>query len=401
MTHNRAILVVLDSVGIGGARDAHLYNDEGANTLGHIVERAAAGKADNKERDGALNIPNLQDLGMLNALHLSSGFGSPSQSANASWGVGMETSKGKDTTSGHWELAGTPVRRDFHYFPDEAPAFPAELLAEIDRIGALPGTLANTHASGTQVIEDFGAEHVRTGKPILYTSADSVIQIAAHEQTFGLERLYELCASVRALVDPLVVGRVIARPFVGEAGHFTRTANRRDFSMPPFDRTVLDELKDEGREVMGIGKISDILAGRGITTSHKATGINGTTDIILQHFPHLAPGGLMFANIVEFDSDYGHRRDVAGYAWALETFDKRVPELLSALKQDDLLIITADHGNDPTWHGTDHTRENVPILMTGAGITPRSLGKRAYADVAASIAAHLGINTETAGTSFF
>ena len=260
----------------------------------------------------------------LRSLHLSSGVGNPTTLSTASWGVGVESSKGKDTTSGHWEIAGTPVRRDFHYFPDENPAFPQGLLDDIERLGNLPGTLSNTRASGTQVIEDFGAEHVRTRKPILYTSTDSVLQIAAHEHAFGLERLYELCGYVRALVDPLGVGRVIARPFEGEEGNFIRTPNRRDFSMPPFDTTLLDDLKDQGREVMGIGKISDIFAGRGITCSHKATGIDGTTDVIAQHIPHLAPGGLMFANIVEFDSDYGHRRDVAGYAWALETFDKRV-----------------------------------------------------------------------------
>ncbi|MGI9373304.1 MAG: phosphopentomutase [Hyphomicrobiales bacterium] len=400
MTENRAIVVVLDSVGIGGAKDAHLYNDEGANTLGHIVEQAAAGKANNVQRSGPLNIPNLTELGLINALHLSSGVGNPPTSLTASWGVGVESSKGKDTTSGHWEIAGTPVRRDFHYFPDENPAFPQGLLDDIERLGNLPGTLSNTRASGTQVIEDFGAEHVRTRKPILYTSTDSVLQIAAHEHAFGLERLYELCGYVRALVDPLGVGRVIARPFEGEEGNFIRTPNRRDFSMPPFDTTLLDDLKDQGREVMGIGKISDIFAGRGITCSHKATGIDGTTDVIAQHIPQLAPGGLMFANIVEFDSDYGHRRDVAGYAWALETFDMRVRELLTALKQHDILIITADHGNDPTWRGTDHTREHVPIIMVGKNTVPRPLGMRGFADITASIAEHLHIKTQTSGESF-
>ncbi|PWK61940.1 phosphopentomutase [Aminobacter sp. AP02] len=400
MTNNRAILIVLDSVGIGGADDAALYGDDGSNTLGHIIEAANQGKADLKGiRSGPLMLPNLAALGLLDALRLASGETSAGQSATGTWGVGIESSKGKDTTSGHWEIAGTPVSKDFHYFPNQVPAFPGNLIDDIVARFGLPGVVGNKHASGTQIIEELGAEHVATGKPIFYTSADSVIQIAAHETHFGLDRLYALCAFVRDLVDPLMVGRVIARPFVGDENGFVRSANRRDFSLPPFDQTLLDELVAAGRHVTGVGKISDIFAGRGISESRKATGIQGTVDATLQAMRDLPAGGLIFSNIVEFDSEFGHRRDVAGYANALETVDGLIPSILRELGPDDLLIVTADHGNDPIWAGTDHTRERTPILIAGPDAQPGSVGLRGFADIAATIAAHLGVKTNMQSNS--
>ena len=394
MTNNRAILIVLDSVGIGGADDAALYGDDGSNTLGHIVEAANQGKADLEGvRSGPLKLPNLATLGLFDALRLAAGEASPSAPASGTWGVGVESSRGKDTTSGHWEIAGTPVSRDFHYFPNQIPAFPDSLIDDIVTRFGLPGIIGNKHASGTQVIEELGAEHVATGKPIFYTSADSVVQIAAHEIHFGLDRLYALCALTRDLVDPLVVGRVIARPFVGEEDGFVRSPNRRDFSIPPFDPTLLDELVAEGRHVTGVGKISDIFADRGISESRKATGIEGTVSATLQAMRDLPSGGLVFSNIVEFDSEFGHRRDVAGYANALEVVDRLIPSVLRELGPGDLLILTADHGNDPTWPGTDHTREKTPILIAGPGARAGSVGLRGFADIGATIAAHLGVKT--------
>lgn len=402
MKNNRATLIVLDSVGIGGAADAQRYGDFGSNTVGHIALEAERGGADLPgTRQGPLFLPNLEKLGLFNALRLSSGVAIDGERPSGTWGVGVESSKGKDTTSGHWEIAGTPVSKDFHYFPNEIPAIPMDLINEIVARFCLPGVIGNKHASGTQVIDEFGAEHISTGKPIFYTSADSVIQIAAHETHFGLERLYSLCVLTRELVDPLMVGRVIARPFLGEGGHFVRSANRRDFSMPPFDRTLLDQLVAAGRHVTGVGKISDIFAGRGISQSMKATGIEATVDATLKAMRDLPPGGLAFANVVEFDSDFGHRRDVAGYANALEIFDRRLPEILAELQEDDLLILTADHGNDPTWQGTDHTRERTPILVAGPVALPGCVGLRAFSDIAATIADHLGIDADVQGTSFY
>ena len=309
---------------------------------------------------------------------------------------------GKDTVSGHWEMAGVPLLAGFHTFPDARPAFPPDLTRALVSEAGLPGILGNRHASGTAIVEELGAEHVRTGAPICYTSVDSVFQIAAHEKTFGLERLYEVCRTARRLCDPLHVGRVIARPFVGSPRTgFVRTAHRRDFALPPPRDTLLDRLTRAGGEVVTIGKVGDIFAHRGtgreIKTADNAAGIAA----ILATMPALAEGGFAFANLVDFDTEYGHRRDVAGYAAALEAFDRRLPEIVARLRPGDLAIVTADHGNDPTHRGTDHTREQVPILAFGPGVRPGKIGARgSYADVGATLAAHLGIGRLGAGRSF-
>jgi phosphopentomutase len=311
-------------------------------------------------------------------------------------------SSGKDTPSGHWEIAGLPVRFDWGYFPDTQPTFPAGFTQALIREGNLPGILADRHASGTAVIEDLGEEHIRTGKPIVYTSADSVVQIAAHETHFGLERLYELCRTARRLADPLNVGRIIARPFAGETpATFRRTANRKDFATPPHEPTLLDRLTSEGRSVLAVGKIGDIFAHRGISGLRKAPDNMAMFDEAVAAMEEAGDGDLVFANFVDFDSTFGHRRDVAGYAAALEAFDARLPEATAALRDGDMLILTADHGCDPTWKGTDHTRERVPIVGTGPGLRPASLGVRTtFADIGETVAEHLGIPPGPHGTSF-
>jgi phosphopentomutase len=403
----RAILIVLDSVGCGGAADAISYGDAGADTLGHIAQACAAGRADKMGlRAGPLNLPHLVKLGLAHACEASTGVllagvAKPARPSGL-WGFGVEISQGKDTPSGHWEMAGCPVPFQWGYFKDLTNSFPAELVNAIISQGALPGILCNAHASGTQVIEQYGVEHVRTGKPICYTSVDSVLQIAAHEESFGLERLYALCRTVRKLVDPLNIGRVIARPFTGtaEAG-FTRTANRKDFAVPPPNETVLDRLATRGRAVISVGKIGDIFAHRATGTELKAAGNMAMFDKALGAFAGLADGGFCFVNLVDFDTEFGHRRDVAGYAACLEAFDAHLPELQAVLQPGDLCIITADHGNDPTWPGTDHTREHVPILAFGPGIKPREIGRRSsFSDIAASLSVWLDIGKVGPGKSF-
>lgn len=397
----RAVLVVMDSVGVGGAEDAVFYGDEGANTIGHIVTAAKNGQCDIESvRSGPLYIPNLARLGIFDALALASGVATSVSESSATWGVGVEQSSGKDTTTGHWEIAGCPIQRTFHYFPDTIPSIPLSFVDAIVKATGVAGILGNRHASGTQIIEVLGDAHIRTGKPILYTSADSVIQIAAHEESFGLQKLYDFCKNVRICANELGVGRVIARPFKGSAGSFIRTENRRDYSMLPPANTVLDHLIAQGRPVTGIGKISDIFAGRGLSRSVKATGIHGTLDATISALEDMPDGGLVFANVVEFDSEFGHRRDVAGYANALEQFDQKLPELTSKLREGDILILTADHGNDPTWKGSDHTRERTPILMTGPTVLPGSIGLREFSDIAATIANHLDIPGTGIGCSF-
>jgi phosphopentomutase len=311
-------------------------------------------------------------------------------------------SSGKDTPSGHWEIAGLPVRFDWGYFPDTVPAFPAGLTEAIIREGKLPGILGNCHAPGTEIIERFGEEHIRTGKPICYTSVDSVLQIAAHETHFGLERLYELCLTVRRLADPLKIGRVIARPFVGETpATFQRTHNRRDYAVPPPEPTLLDRLTGRGSKVIAVGKIGDIFAHRGISEVRKAGGNMAMFDKALGAMDDAHDGDLVFANFVDFDTEFGHRRDVAGYAAALEAFDRRLPEAFSRIRPGDLLILTADHGNDPTWRGTDHTRERVPVIGIGPGLKGGDIGLRpTFADIGETVADHLGLATGRHGTSF-
>jgi phosphopentomutase len=394
----RALIIVLDSVGIGGAKDAHEYGDAGADTVGHIAEACAAGRGDRAGlRQGPLRLPHLSDLGLGLACGASTGrmpHGlAPSGPVAGAWGYGVETSKGKDTPSGHWEIAGVPVDFNWGYFPNTIPSFPQFLTDALIARAKLPGVLGNKHASGTEIIDELGAEHVKTGRPICYTSVDSVLQIAAHEESFGLERLYDLCRIARELCDPLNIGRVIARPFVGTVeGGFKRTGNRKDFATQPPSDTILDMLIKAGRPVVTIGKIGDIFAHRSTGQEIKPHGNDACLTAAIEGMSHLPDGGLVFANLVDFDSEYGHRRDIPGYAAALEAFDRRAPEITASLRKGDLAIITADHGNDPTWRGTDHTREHVPILCFGPEVEPGPIGRRAsFADIGAKALAHVGL----------
>lgn len=403
----RAFLIVLDSVGIGGAPDAAAFGDAGSDTVGHIAEACALGIADRPGlRQGPLALPNLVRLGLGEACRIATGRVPPGlekqEPPSALFGCAREVSKGKDTPSGHWELAGVPVTFEWGYFPRTIPCFPKALVDELCARGGIPGILGDKHASGTAIIEELGEEHVRSGKPICYTSADSVLQIAAHEEAFGLERLYELCRTARVIADHYRIGRVIARPFIGSSrDNFVRTANRRDFSAPPPEPTILDRATREGRDVITIGKIADIFAHSGTGRVLKANGNEAVFDALIEGVASLADGGFLFANFVDFDTEFGHRRDVAGYAAALERFDARLPAFEDLLKTGDLAIITADHGCDPTWRGTDHTREQVPILAFGPPLKPRCIGQRStFADVGATIAAHLKLNRPQAGVPF-
>jgi phosphopentomutase len=313
----------------------------------------------------------------------------------------VEQSRGKDTPSGHWEIAGVPVAFEWGYFPPDEPSFPAALTDTLVARAGLPGILGNRHASGTEIIDELGAEHLRTGKPILYTSADSVLQIAAHEDSFGLERLYETCRIARALADEYKIGRVIARPFLGAPGAFRRTANRRDLTVPPPEPTLLDRLTGAGGRVVGIGKIADIFAGRGVGASKKAAGNEAVLAETLAAAAREGERTLVFANFNDFDTLYGHRRDVAGYAAALEAFDAMLPRLEAALRPGDLAVLTADHGCDPTYRGTDPTREHVPVLAFGPGVAPRPLGRRdGFADIGQTVARHLDLDPLPHGAAF-
>ena len=404
----RALLIVLDSVGIGGAEDAEAYGDGGADTVGHIAEACAAGDGDRPGlRAGPLRLPHLAKLGLGLSCEASSGRLPPNLEPRGkpggAFGYGVETSRGKDTPSGHWEIAGVPVDFDWGYFPATEPCFPSALIDALIREGGLPGILGNRHASGTAIIDELGAESLASGKPICYTSVDSVFQIAAHETAFGLERLYALCRLARRLCDPYRIGRVIARPFVGEAEiGFTRTANRKDFATPAPRPTLLDRLHGAGRAIVSVGKIGDIFAHRATGTEVKAAGNVAMLSTALEAFSALPEGGLVFANLVDFDTEFGHRRDVPGYAAALEAFDARLPEISARLRGDDICIITADHGNDPTFRGTDHTREHTPILCFGPKVRATPLGRReSLADIAASLSVHLGLSPGEAGTSWW
>jgi phosphopentomutase len=403
----RAFLFGLDSFGIGGAPDAASFGDEGSDTFGHIASACARGDGDRQGlRNGPLDLPNMEALGLDRAAFIAGGKAASSGNGDhpprGFFGAAREVSKGKDTPSGHWEIAGVPVSFDWGYFPETVPTFPVALTDAAIREGGLPGILGNCHASGTEIIARLGEEHIQSGKPICYTSADSVFQIAAHETHFGLERLYELCTIVRRLVDPLNIGRVIARPFTGETAEtFERTANRRDYAVPPPEPTLLDRLTDAGRQVVGIGKIGDIFAHRGVAEVRKGAGNMALFDAALGAMDDAKPGDFVFANFVDFDSLYGHRRDIPGYAAALEAFDRRLPEAFARLKAGDLLILTADHGCDPSWKGTDHTREQVPVIGTGPGLGHGSIGSRlTYADIGETVAEHLGIPAGPHGTSF-
>ncbi len=395
---SRAFVVVLDSVGIGGAPDADRYfngtrPDTGANTLGHIAQaRAALGQP--------LQLPALDALGLGRAVELASGLMPPGLGAlpQGRWGAATEVSRGKDTPSGHWELAGVPVPWDWTYFPETRPCFDAELVAEVCALAGTSGILGNCHAAGLAIIDELGAEHLKTGWPICYTSADSVFQIAAHEEAFGLDRLIQLCRDLAPTLHARRIGRVIARPFTGAPGAFQRTGNRRDFAIAPPAPTLMDWAQADGRIVHAIGKIGDIFSHRGVTHLHKAKNDAGLVQHLLRLADEAEEGSLTFCNLVEFDSLYGHPRDVAGYAAALEGFDRAAADFLTRLRPGDIALFTADHGNDPTWTGTDHTRERVPVLVAGAGVG--EIGHCAFVDVAASVAAHLGLTQTGPGRSF-
>jgi phosphopentomutase len=401
---SRAFLIVMDSVGCGGAPDADTFfngdlPDTGANTLGHIATACAEGRAE-QGRTGPLRMPVLDGLGLGAAVRLGSGMTMPGSAAKPTgrWGAATEVSRGKDTPSGHWELAGVPVPWEWTYFPNRVPAFPSELVARVCQLAGTDGILGNCHASGVPIIEELGAEHLRTGWPICYTSADSVFQIAAHEEAFGLDRLLALCADLAPTLHAMKVGRVIARPFKGSPGAFTRTPNRHDYAIAPPAPTLLDWAQNAGLATHAIGKIGDIFSMRGIGELHK-----GKSDVdLFEHLHSLSAsaevGSLTFANFVEFDSLFGHRRDVSGYARALEWFDRQAGIFLERLRPGDLALFTADHGNDPTWSGTDHTRERVPVVIHGAGVG--EIGICAFTDVAASIATHLNIPAQGPGRSF-
>lgn len=387
----RAFLFILDSFGIGGAPDAADFGDEGANTLCHIADHIP------------LTLPHMASLGLGLASAASTGRNPlPAVPLLGRWGYAAEISKGKDTITGHWEIAGVPVPFDWGYFPHTIPAFPDDLIDSIILRCRLPGLLALRHASGTEVIEDFGEAHIRSGKPIVYTSADSVLQIAAHEERFGLERLYEVCQVARELTYPLNIGRVIARPFVGEKrGSFTRTGHRKDYAVVPPQPTLLKRLTDAGRDVVSVGKIGDIYAHVGTGREVKVSGNAAMMETVLELMPGVADGGFLMTNFVDFDTNFGHRRDPVGYGNLLEEFDASLPRVLALLRDGDLLVLTADHGNDPTWAGTDHTREQVPIMTFMAGMAPGGVGHRqSFADIGQTIAQHLGADRLDSGEAW-
>lgn len=403
----RTCVLLLDSLGVGASLDAAQYGDSGANTLGHIAQYCVEGKADTSFRKGPLNIPNFCRLGLQNVVLASSGQSlagcSVIEHPESYWGYAVEKSAGKDTPSGHWEIAGVPVMEPWGYFPTTVPCFPNELIQAFIEEARLPGVLGNKHASGTDILVEYGDEHIRTNKPIVYTSADSVFQIAAHEEHFGLERLYQICKIARKLVNPYKIGRVIARPFVGEEPtKFKRTGNRHDYAVQPPADTLLDCLKASGRDVIAIGKTADIFAHRGITQEIKADGNMALFDATLEALKNNPQDCLIFTNFVDFDSQYGHRRDVAGYAAALEAFDSRLPELQLLLKENDCVVMTADHGCDPSFPGTDHTREHVPAIFFGPNLGSKRIGRReTFSDIGQSIASFMKIDPLKEGISFF
>lgn len=401
---SRALVLVMDSLGVGHAPDAGAFGDAGANTLGHIAEWCAR-PLNAGGRGQALRLPNLAELGIGAAAacaggHVPAGLAHPQP--RALHGSARERSTGKDTVSGHWELMGLPVNFEWGYFNDAQDSMPQALLQRLCRECDLEGVLGNCHASGTQIIQRLGAEHVQSGWPIVYTSADSVMQIAAHETHFGLHRLYQVCATARHLVDEYRIGRVIARPFIGDDEHgYLRTPNRHDYAVPPTGPTLLNAVQAAGGEVIGIGKIPDIFAGDGISRALKASGIPALVEASITALSEARDGALVFTNLVDFDQEFGHRRDVAGYAAALEDLDTRLPSLLAALRADDLLVLVADHGNDPTWRGSDHTREQIPVLAYHPGVTARCIGQRdSFADVGQSLASWLRLPPLAHGKNF-
>jgi len=412
----RTIILLLDSLGIGASHDADqfvgsladgtTFNDVGANTFGVIAKLCAEGKAD-IGRKGPLHLPNLTKLGLAHACKESSGefpMGlDESIEPISTYGYAQEISTGKDTPSGHWEIAGAPVLYEWGYFKDKQNSFPQELLDLIVERTGISGYLGNCHSSGTVILDELGEEHIKTGKPIFYTSSDSVFQIACHEETYGVEALYDLCKTVRELLEPYNIGRVIARPFLGDKpGNFARTGNRHDYSVLPPTKTLLDRMESAGGEVVSIGKISDIYAAQGITQAIKATGLEALFDATLKSLKEATKETIIFTNFVNFDADFGHRRDVAGYAAALEYFDTRLPELLEVLDDEDLVVLSADHGCDPTWPGSDHTREHIPVLFYGKTVPAGPVGLRdTFADIGQTIAEYHQLPDLDYGKSIF
>ena len=380
----RVHLIVMDSVGIGEAPDAAQFNDVGSDTLGHIAETAG------------LTIPHLEQLGLGTIRPLA---GVEAIADHQGYATKLEeVSVGKDTMTGHWEIMGLNIQKPFRVFPK---GFPPELLQQIEAFSGRK-VVCNLPYSGTEVLDDYGPGQMETGDLIIYTSADPVLQIAAHEEVIPLEELYRICEYVREITkdEPYMIGRIIARPYLGEPGNFKRTSNRHDYALDPFGKTVLDSLKDNGKDVIAVGKINDIFNGQGITetvrTKSNMDGVDQLLKVMDKDFT-----GLSFTNLVDFDALYGHRRDTKGYAQAIEDFDQRIPEILAALKEDDLLIITADHGNDPTFPGTDHTREYVPLLvfsknMKASGALPQGY----FADISATIAENFNVPQTENGKSF-
>ncbi|WP_339175777.1 phosphopentomutase [Solibacillus sp. FSL R5-0691] len=379
-------VIVMDSVGIGEAPDADKFGDAGSNTLGHIAEKM-----------NGLNMPNMEKLGLSNIRELK-GINKTEHPA-AFYGMMQEASVGKDTMTGHWEIMGLNIDTPFKVYPD---GFPAELISKLEEATGRK-VLCNLPYSGTAVIDDYGPEHMETGAIIVYTSADPVMQIAAHEEVIPVEELYKICEIARELTldAEFLVGRVIARPFVGEPGNFTRTSNRHDYALTPFGRTTMAEMKDSNLDVIAIGKISDIFNGDGVTeairTKNNTDGMDKMAEVVRRDFH-----GISFLNLVDFDANFGHRRDPIGYGQALEEFDRRLPEVMEALSEDDLLIITADHGNDPTFPGTDHTREYVPLIVYSPRFTAGSelQLRETFADIAATIADNFNIAAPQFGKSF-
>ena len=382
----KAILIVLDSLGVGGAPDASLYNDEGANTFGSIALACSNGDAD-IGRKGALKVPNLESLGIYSAARLSTGLTLPNtDSTVGSYAVAKERSKGKDTPTGHHEIVGYTNPIGWYTFPNVVPVFPEKEMDTLMQEAKLNGVLGNKHASGEDIINEFGEEHLNSGWPIVYTSADSVLQIAAHERGFGLERLYEACKIAAVIFKDLRVQRIIARPFLGEhKEEFFRTKNRKDFLLPPPIDTLCDKVLKSGKKCFGIGKIADILGHRGISESVSGMSDEKLFDKMLNIIAKADVGDLIFANFVEFDTIYGHRRDLPGYARALEKFDMQLPKLFSILNKEDFLVITADHGNDPSFSGTDHTREQVPVLIKNHNLINKCYGIINFSDIGSQI----------------
>ena len=401
----KGILIVLDAVGIGGATDANDFADMGADTLGNIKKECIMGRA-NFSRFGQLNIPNLASLGIYASHAVAQDYYSENQnffcSKNASFACASEISKGKDTPTGHWELAGLPLKWNWKYFENKLKSFSEDQIKPIINKFSLTGILGNCHSSGTEIIKKCGEEHILSLKPIFYTSKDSVVQIACHENIFGLKKLYELCEFSAKVFHPLKVGRVIARPFLGDnSGTFFRTKNRKDYTFPPPNKTLCDLVVENNRSCHAIGKIADIFSNRGISTSVSGLSDDALFYKMIDVIKKAKNGDLIFANFVEFDSLYGHRRDVAGFAAALERFDLKLVKLLEIINPNDFLIITADHGNDPTFKGTDHTREKVPVLMVGNYAQKGNNGNIVFSDVGATMAAFLNLSGKLKGTNIF